>query len=554
MNGVKYMKTINNKILKEMIINGYNSLSNDIDHINNLNVFPIPDQDTGTNMFLTYKNAIKSLDNDFKTSYDLINSFSKGLLIGARGNSGVIFSQIFRGMAKYLALPENIKKTELSFDDVKGMLEYGKDLSYKAVLKPIEGTILTVIRETFESISKYNPKDMVDFFTLIYKNAEESVNNTPKHLPILKQAKVVDSGGYGLLSTFKGFLYAIKGEKINFKESSETQKSTGTPSKSIDSKSDIDYGYCTEGIIYLKNKNIEKADIEKYLESKKAESVVVIKDDDVLKFHAHVFKPGELLNYFQKFGEFYKIKIDNMNYQTESHDFVDVPGDNSNQMTEKKDIAILAVVSGSQAEKHFKELNVDYFINGGQSSNPPIKDFVDAYENINAKEIIVFPNNSNIFLTASRATDLIKDKKIYVIKNNNQLESYLSLLYIDKNNQKSKEIIESINSSISNIRTGFVTKAAKNITLGGVKVTENEYLCMSGKKIIASEKTFNASFNELLKSLKLSKSSFLTVMLGEDVTSEMKKNVIKNIKEFVAEFEILETKQPVYHILIGAEH
>ena len=409
------MRTINGQDLKKMFISGANNLYNHYPEVDALNVFPVPDGDTGMNMNLTMTSGSKEIQNRGDIGvYDIAKTFSRGLLMGARGNSGVITSQIFRGFSQGLEGLEEINAVGFS-----KALEKGVEVAYKAVIRPVEGTILTVVRESSQYLAKH-VKETMSFekaFELLLKEARESLKRTPDLLPILKEVGVVDSGGTGLIYIFEGMQAVIEGDFVERSETTSTEADNPIAAAGA-AMDEEEFGYCTEFIMSLGPDSVKKPFNEKRFTTivgSHGNSLVVVHDEDIVKVHVHTLNPGNVLNYAQQFGEFLKIKIENMTEQhhalangaqVEEHvDLVEEP-------KEKVPFALIGVSSGDGIDEVFNDIGITHIVKGGQTMNPSAEDFLKAIKEANAKNVFIFPNNSNIQLAASQAKEMNEDTEI----------------------------------------------------------------------------------------------------------------------------------------------
>ena len=405
------MKSINAKLLKEMLISGANNLYNHYPEIDALNVFPVPDGDTGMNMNLTLASGAKEIENRNDTDVHAIAiTFSKGLLMGARGNSGVITSQIFRGFAQALERKKSIDSITLAEAFSKG-----SEVAYKAVMRPVEGTILTVIRESSTALMNNveEDQDILDAMKYLVDEAHASLKHTPDLLPVLKEVGVVDSGGAGLCKILEGMLSRLNGKFVEKKQISAEADNSAQQAVESD-----EFGYCTEFILRLGTEG-KKPFIESRFKSvlqSHGNSLVVVRDDDIVKVHVHTLHPGAILTYGQSFGEFVKIKVENMTEQhtslqekKEAENAASEPEAKEEKFEPEKDVGLVAVAAGKGIEDAFKELGVDEIITGGQTMNPSINDIVEAIKKTKAKTVFVFPNNSNIVMAAIQAKDVLAD-------------------------------------------------------------------------------------------------------------------------------------------------
>ncbi len=542
------MKTINGLVLKQMIISGANNLYNYYPEIDSLNVFPVPDGDTGTNMNLTISSGAKEVanrtDNDI---YPIAKAFSKGLLMGARGNSGVILSQIFRGFAQALEGKRVIKPTELALAFMTG-----KDVAYKAVMRPVEGTILTVIREAATVLSeKVNDNMSIEkAFDILLKEARASLVRTPDLLPVLKEVGVVDSGGAGLIKILEGFERALHGEVV------EKKMATVLENKQVQMAvmEGEEFNYCIEFVMRLGPENNKKAFVEKRFTnilSSHGELVRVKAQDGEVKVHVHTTTPGPILSYAQQFGEFITIKIENL---AESHtcminDF-DEPAE-----VEMKEYGLIAVSIGEGVDALFKELNVDYIVSGGQTMNPSTEDFVEAISKVKAKKIFILPNNSNIVMAAVQACDVIEgDVKAQVIPSKSIPQGLVACMMFNQD-ASFEENYEEMKRALKTVKSGQVTFAIKDTLIDDIEIKMGHFMGICDKKIMCSlENKIDAAF-ELIKKMVDEMASIITILVGEDVTKEEEEELMTRIESAYddIDIDIREGHQPVYSFIIGVE-
>lgn len=549
------MKTIDGAMLKQMIISGANYLFNCYPEVDALNVFPVPDGDTGTNMNLTMQSGAKEVQNLNATDvYHIAKSFSKGLLMGARGNSGVILSQIFRGFAMALEGKEVIDAMTLS-----AAFTSGKEVAYKAVMRPVEGTILTVIREAADELaSKVSPKmDIEKAFDIFYVEARASLLRTPDLLPVLKEVGVVDSGGTGLCKVLHGFKKALRGEVVE--KNMATAVDVQQPKMAGADVEGDGFGYCTEFIIRLPAEPSEqgkKIFVEKRFTSvlnSHGNSLVVVRDDDLVKVHVHTLNPGNILTYAQQFGEFVKLKIENM---SEQHTNLIEEGKAPDQKkVEQKEYAIIAVAAGAGVESKFRELGVNEIVSGGQTMNPSTEDFIAAIKKANAKKVFLLPNNSNIVMAATQACDVTPDGvEARVIPTKTIPEGLVACMMFnpdgefDDNENEMKE-------AISNVKTGQVTFAIKDTSFDGVEVKKDQFIALFGKSIVCCYADKIKTTIEMVEKMVDDMTSIITLICGEDATDEEIDIVSKHIAEKYGdiELEIVKGKQPVYSFIVGIE-
>ena len=558
------MRTIDGQMFKMMVISASNNLYNHYPEVDALNVFPVPDGDTGMNMNLTLTSGAKEVqnrsDNDI---YSIAKTFSRGLLMGARGNSGVITSQIFRGFAEALEGKKEINAVELADAFVNG-----SKIAYKAVIRPVEGTILTVIRESSENLKKKirTFSSIEDAFKILLQEAKESLERTPNLLPVLKEVGVVDSGGAGLVKILEGMESMIHGDFIERNEAEVVDKNGNAQVKADEEESE--FGYCTEFILRLGPKETKKAFNKNRFTSvlnAHGNSLVVVQDEDLVKVHVHTLTPGNIFNYAQQFGEFVKLKCENM---TEQHNEI-LFSENAKDMAasklssaplaapkEKKEYALIATSSGSGIDELFKEVGVEYIVSGGQTMNPSTNDFIDAVKKCNAKVCYIFPNNGNIILAASQAKEVLKDEyDIRVIPTKTIMQGVVSAMNF--NPDLSNDDNESaLNDAISAVKSGAVTFSIKDTEINGVSVKKDEYMAIrESKDIISSFKDKFDALRDLIKHLVDEDSALVTILYGEDVSDEDANALINEFNNEYPDFEfdIRKGNQPVYSFIVGVE-
>ena len=558
------MRTIDGQMFKMMVISASNNLYNHYPEVDALNVFPVPDGDTGMNMNLTLTSGAKEVqnrsDNDI---YSIAKTFSRGLLMGARGNSGVITSQIFRGFAEALEGKKEINAVELADAFVNG-----SKIAYKAVIRPVEGTILTVIRESSENLKKKirTFSSIEDAFKILLHEAKESLERTPNLLPVLKEVGVVDSGGAGLVKILEGMESMIHGDFIERNEAEVVDKNGNAQVKADEEESE--FGYCTEFILRLGPKETKKAFNKNRFTSvlnAHGNSLVVVQDEDLVKVHVHTLTPGNIFNYAQQFGEFVKLKCENM---TEQHNEI-LFSENAKDMAasklstaplaapkEKKEYALIATSSGSGIDELFKEVGVEYIVSGGQTMNPSTNDFIDGVKKCNAKVCYIFPNNGNIILAASQAKEVLKDEyDIRVIPTKTIMQGVVSAMNF--NPDLSNDDNESaLNDAISAVKSGAVTFSIKDTEINGVSVKKDEYMAIrESKDIISSFKDKFDALRDLIKHLVDEDSALVTILYGEDVSDEDANALIDEFNNEYPDFEfdIRKGNQPVYSFIVGVE-
>lgn len=548
-------KILDGNTLKKMLLSGASSLKQNTEIINNLNVFPVPDGDTGTNMKMTFESGINHIDWNSEEGVGTVSEkLARGMLLGARGNSGVILSQIFKGISLGLIGKDNVNAFELI-----DAFEQGIKQSYEAVSKPVEGTILTVFREATENVKKVITKEtsIEKFFEMIINEGEKSLQNTPNLLPILKEAGVVDSGGAGLLCIFKGMIGDVNNldynieelENLNFKETKEKV----FKKIQFNESGSIDYAYCTEFLIQLQDtkvdvKEFDEKTIRKELEALDGESIVTFKEEDIVKVHVHTFNPGKVLEIGQQYGEFISVKIENMALQ---HSDVIIENKYSNGTKQNK--ALITVAKDEGFIKLFNDMGADYIVNGGNTMNPSADDFLKAFEKVNAENIIVLPNNSNIELAVKQAKEMFTSSNVYIIPTKTLGEGY-SLLALYNKEDDLENILEVFNDEITNVTTIDVTKAVRDASLNGYDIHKDNYIGICEKTIYSTNIDLFTCVKDALSNTINNNHSILTIFLGKD--SSIKEDELdKYINENFPRLEVyyLNTQQDNYNYIFVLE-
>lgn len=550
------MKNIDGQLLKQMIISGTNNLYNHYPEVDSLNVFPVPDGDTGMNMNLTMSSGMKEIQNrNDNEVYPIAVAFSKGLLMGARGNSGVITSQIFRGFAQSLE-----GKKVMNAVDLAEAFVNGSEVAYKAVIRPVEGTILTVIRESSKAMLAHVNADFAieKAFSFLLTEAKASLQRTPELLPILKEVGVVDSGGFGLVTIFEGMEKALLGDVVEKSQATVFEERLPQPEFKGE-KSDDEFGYCTEFILRLGPDDEKKPFVEKRFTgvlNSHGNSLVVVRDDDIVKVHVHTLEPGSILNYAQNFGEFVTLKIENM---TEQHSHLDiVPGEDKKQeVVEKplKEYALIAVSTGEGLNQIFSDIGVDYIVSGGQTMNPSTEDFLTAIDKVHARNVYILPNNSNIVMTASQACDVVEGETIARVVPSKTIPQGIVAAMMFNPDLDPEENFKEMKAALKNVVSGSVTYAIKDTDIEGIHVTKGHYMGFRNKSIIVCLQNKIEALYELVKSMVDENSAILTVILGEDITESEESKLSESLFEQYPELEIdiKRGQQPVYSFLVGVE-
>ena len=549
------MEKINGLVLAEMIDLGSKNLAKNAEKINSLNVFPVPDGDTGTNMNLSMSSGAKeTAANVVENIGELGKSFSKGLLMGARGNSGVILSQLFRGMSQYIA-----DKKEIDAKEFAEAIQNGVSIAYKAIIKPVEGTILTVAREAAEAGLKAakNTDSVVEVMEAIYAEAQASLKRTPDLLPILKEVGVVDSGGQGLVCVYQGFVAALKGEKIEGLESVETNvvdmQFEDDHDMDFMSPEDIVHGFCTEFTVRL-DKDKKDFNEDKFREdmSKFGDSLLVISDSEYVKIHVHTETPGDVFNYGQQYGELIKIKSDNMR---EQHREVLRKQEAKQASTPKeiKEQAMISISMGAGLSKVLTSMGVDYIVEGGQTMNPSTEDIMKAIKEVNAKNIFIFPNNKNIQLAAKQAAELAEEN-VFVIESKTAPQGLAAVMVFNPQ-ASADENFANMQEVLSTVSTLEVTHAVRDTNIEGVEIKKDEFMGIRNGKIVVSNLSLNTVLEELLEKSIDEDTEIVTLYLGEESTEEYTDFLEQLIEEKYpdVEVELIESGQPVYPYIIGVE-
>ncbi len=540
------MNSLNGIQFKEMLLSGAANLSNQHHEIDALNVFPVPDGDTGTNMSMTFSAGVKDVAEARADELSILaKTLSKGLLMGARGNSGVITSQIFRGFYQSI----DGKKEATAMDFAEAFVK-GSEVAYKAVMRPVEGTILTVIRESSfyaREFVKQNPecsvKEYMDQFIVF---AKESLERTPDLLPVLKEVGVVDSGGAGLVVILEGFKAALDGQPIVLLD-----QSTSTSSAAMEMEND-EFGYCTEFIIRLSEKGqvIFSEDKLRSALARLGESIVVVQDEDIVKVHVHTLTPGDALNLAQRYGEFVKLKIENMQ---EQHNELQEGAPATEKSAPKKAFALITCAAGDGLHNLFKEYRCDEVISGGQTMNPSTEDFVAAIKKVNAEHIFLLPNNSNIILAAQQAAAILDDLDIHVIPTKT-IPQGLSACIMFNPEVSVEENLAEMNAAVEHVKTGQVTYAIKDTTYEGLEIKEGDYMGMFGKNIVVSNSDKMTAVYSLLDQMVDEDSEIITMIIGEEASDDEVNQVEDYIAEhFSVEVDAQRGNQPVYSFIFGVE-
>ncbi|MBR6807368.1 MAG: DAK2 domain-containing protein [Clostridia bacterium] len=519
------VKILGGELFGAMVMAGAANLRANAEEVNELNVFPVPDGDTGDNMSMTAEggsSALRKIDTASESLGEVAGTVSRGMLLGARGNSGVILSQMFAGMARAFE-----KKDKADIHDLCSALALGVKQAYAAVMKPTEGTILTVVREGVQNTVTVVENDwsVGRLFEHLLGEMKISLEHTPEILPVLKEAGVVDSGGAGVVYIFEGFLKALKGEKI---EAAAPMRAVGSDIdlSAFGPDSVMTYGYCTELLLQLQNSKVDPdefdpAVITEYLETL-GDSIVSFKTGSIVKIHVHTLTPEKVLEFCRRFGEFLTLKIENMSVQ------------HSESLTEKKEekkevpaskkprtkFGYVAVASGGGIERLFLDLGANYVVDGGQTKNPSTSDFLEAFEETNADHIFVLPNNGNIILAATQASEIYKDSVIHVIPSKDIGMGYVAMSTLDMSSEDPDEIESQLISAMENVSTGSVSPAVRDAELNGVKIKNGDFIGFVGKQMLVSKAKMVDTACGLLDNMIDEDKFMLTVFCGRDAKKE----------------------------------
>ncbi|WP_242236893.1 DAK2 domain-containing protein [Streptococcus acidominimus] len=554
------MSKITTSLFQEMVQAASTRLNKQAEYVNSLNVFPVPDGDTGTNMGMTMTNGAKEVsDKPANTVGEAAQILSKGLLMGARGNSGVITSQLFRGFGQSVK-----EKDELTGKDLAQAFQYGVEVAYKAVMKPVEGTILTVSRGAATAALKKAEQtdDAVEVMRATLEGAKRALKKTPDMLPVLKEVGVVDSGGQGLVYIYEGFLAALTGDYI---ASDDFEATPAVMSGMINAEhhksvaghvatEDITFGYCTEIMVALRQgptyvKDFDYEEFRAYLNDL-GDSLLVVNDDEIVKVHVHTEDPGLVMQAGLQYGSLVKVKVDNMR---EQHEAQVEKEEGFQKPAEQKEYAVIAVAAGAGLTEIFKSQGVDYVISGGQTMNPSTEDFVKAIELVNARNVILLPNNKNILMAAQSAAE-VAEVAVKVVETRTIPQGFTSLLAFDPSRDIEANF-EVMTASLADVKSGSVTIAVRDTRIDGLEIHENDQLGMVDGKIVVSNpdmmETLKATFDKMLDE----DSEIVTIYVGEEGDPDLADTLAQDLEEKYEdlEVEIHQGDQPVYPYLFSVE-
>jgi uncharacterized protein len=556
------LKVLDGKKFASMLLEGAANLTRNAGMIDALNVFPVPDGDTGTNMNLTITSGAKEVEKNKNSHLGLIaNDFAKGLLMGARGNSGVILSQLFRGFSKAVEGKESITASEFA-----NAFEKGVETAYKAVMKPVEGTILTVAKDAAKKAVKEAKKseDVLSIMKEVLKESKASLNRTPDLLPVLKEVGVVDSGGQGLVTVYEGFLAVMEGRELpkisaDAPSMNELVNAEHHKAQMHMRTEDIHFGYCTEFMVKfeadkIKNNPFDETGFQNEL-SEHGDSLLVVADEDVVKVHIHTEQPGNMLTLAHRYGSLINIKIENMREQhsaiLESENQV-IPAYTPPVSEKKKEYGIVTVAMGEGLEEMFTSMGASV-IQGGQTMNPSTEDIVRAIREVNAEKIFILPNNSNIIMASEQAASVV-DEEVVIIRTKTVPQGISSILAFNPSVDM-KENENKMNDAISIVKSGQVTYAVRDTSIDGIEIAKGDFMGISESKIITSKADKQEVTKELLEAMMDEDSEIVTIIYGEDSSEEE----AQELADFIvasfpdAEAEIHNGKQPIYSYIIGVE-
>ncbi len=547
---------VDGELFEKIVLSGAQNLKNNVDIVNDLNVFPIPDGDTGDNMYMTIHGGLAGLKSVSENSVGKkANALADGMLLNARGNSGVILSQLFSGLANGLK-----GKDVATISEFSSALKQGVKQAYKAVSKPVEGTMLTVAREAAEygEVHLNEATTLGAFFNGFVSEMENSLNNTPNLLEVLKEAGVIDSGGAGLLYITEGMKDAVEGKEILGADEKESEKAQIDFSK-FTADDQMIYGYCTEVLLQLQNSKVDANAfgpevIIEFLETI-GDSIVAFKTGTVIKIHVHTMTPSKVLEFCQQFGEFLTIKIENMTLQHNETEKAEKEPAKKRKKVKRTKFGLVTVATGLGLISTFEQFGADVVIDGGQGNNPSIETFIQAFDDANADNIFVLPNNSNIIMAAKQARDIYKDSNVIVIETKNFGQAYSILSMLDYGADDAEEIAKNMQFDMQNVTTGMVTSSIRDANIDGVDIKKGQYIGFTDKimKVATDDKV--DTFFELADKLCANEKEFIIAVYGKDVSEEQKEAVRNGVAEKYADAEYYEIdgQQDVYEFILIME-
>lgn len=546
---------INGKLFAEMIIQGAQNLSNHADLVDSLNVYPVPDGDTGTNMNLTMTSGREAVEQNLSQHIgELGKTFSKGLLMGARGNSGVILSQIFRGFCKQLEDLEVINAQQLA-----DSFQAGVDTAYKAILKPVEGTILTVARDAGAAAQAKvtETTDCIELLSFIVAEAEKSLENTPNLLPVLKEVGVVDSGGKGLVLVYEGFLSALKGETIDAqvtKLDKDTLVNEAHDFHGVINTEDIEFGYCTEMMVRF-GKDKKAFDEQQFRNDMSAfgDSLLVINDDEIVKVHVHTEKPGDVFNYGQQYGELIKLKVENMREQHREVVKKEESNSSNNTASHEVETAVITISMGDGISELFKSMGATHVISGGQTMNPSTEDIVKVIEQSKCKRAIILPNNKNIMMASEQAASIV-DAEAVVVPSKSIPQGIAALFNYDEADSLSDNKAR-MNETLSVVSSGAITYAVRDTKIDGIEIKKDEFMGLIEDKIVTSNPVLIDAAQSLLETMIAEDSEIVTLIVGAEANQSEAESIVSWVEANYedVELDVHQGDQPVYPYLISVE-
>lgn len=546
---------INGKLFAEMIIQGAQNLSNHADLVDSLNVYPVPDGDTGTNMNLTMTSGREAVEQNLSQHIgELGKTFSKGLLMGARGNSGVILSQIFRGFCKQLEDLEVINAQQLA-----DSFQAGVDTAYKAILKPVEGTILTVARDAGAAAQAKvtETTDCIELLSFIVAEAEKSLENTPNLLPVLKEVGVVDSGGKGLVLVYEGFLSALKGETIDTqvtKLDKDTLVNEAHDFHGVINTEDIEFGYCTEMMVRF-GKDKKAFDEQQFRNDMSAfgDSLLVINDDEIVKVHVHTEKPGDVFNYGQQYGELIKLKVENMREQHREVVKKEESNSSNNTASHEVETAVITISMGDGISELFKSMGATHVISGGQTMNPSTEDIVKVIEQSKCKRAIILPNNKNIMMASEQAASIV-DAEAVVVPSKSIPQGIAALFNYDEADSLSDNKAR-MNETLSVVSSGAITYAVRDTKIDGIEIKKDEFMGLIEDKIVTSNPVLIDAAQSLLETMIAEDSEIVTLIVGAEANQSETDAIVSWVEANYedVELDVHQGDQPVYPYLISVE-
>ena len=540
---------IDGALYAQMLRGGTEVLGQHAKEVDDLNVFPIPDGDTGENMLLTIKGGAS--DEKVSDLSHAAKNVADGMLMSARGNSGVILSQFFEGISHGF---ENVKEADEKC--LEKAFRTGVEYAYNAVVNPTEGTILTVIREATEFASRRDPKTPKEFLAAFLDEAKKSLERTPELLPVLKKAGVVDSGGAGIVYIAEGMKRALSGEEFDITEAQE--KKSAVDYSAFDEDSVLEYGYCTELLLRLQNAKTDIAAFsgDAFTDQLKAlgDSVVTVVRGSIVKVHVHTKTPSEVLSFCQRYGEFLNVKIENMSLQHNSRltDEIAETGYTRTSNDERRRIATVSVASGEGIISAFREMGADEVIDGGRALNPSVEDFIKAFDTVNADAVIVFPNNGNSVMTAKQAAEMYTSSKILVVESKSIGEGYAALSMLDTELGEPEDIADACREAMADVQVAQISRCIKDTEMDGYKLSVGDYLAIRGKSVLAARDTVTDTFSDALDSFGLDEREIMIMIRGRDLSDEDAEKMLSLVNQRYPRAEVYDINggQDIYDCII----